>query len=136
MYIEAIPFLIVGVFFIFAAVNAYIKIFYHKKPKYPQLHYTTIFMLFSFGIMYILSAVTSIIAIAILGTPILVLLYSWYRKRKDSSYKSAELDIKEKYPEKYAKIKTPISTRNKIGIYICFSLAVIGSITSLIHFLK
>ena len=131
-----IPFLIFGVFFIFAAFNAYIKIFYHKKPKYPQVHYMTIFMLLSLGIMYILSAIINIIAIAILGTPILLLLYSWYRKRKYSSYKSYELDIKEKYPEKYAKIKTPISTRNKIGLNIGFSLAVIGSIISLIHFLK
>ena len=136
MNIAVISFLIFGIFFIFAAVNAYIKIFYHKKPKYPQVHYMTIFMLFSLGIMYILSAITSIIAIAILGTPVLILLYSWYRKRKYSSYKSYELDIKEKYPEKYAKIKAPISTRNKIGIYVGFSLAAIGSIISLIHFLK
>jgi hypothetical protein len=99
MNIAVIPFLIFGIFFIFATVNAYIKIFYHKKPKYPQVHYMTIFMLFSLGIMYILSAITNIIAIAILGTPIILLVYSWYRKRKYSSYKSYELDIKEKYPE-------------------------------------
>jgi len=133
MNIGAIPFLIFGIFFIFAASNAYIKIFYHKKPKYPQVHHMTIFLLYCLGIIYILSAVTNIIALSILGTPILLLLFIWYRKRKYPSY---ELDIKEKYPEKYAKIKAPISTWSKIGIYISFSLAVIGSIISLIHFLK
>ena len=134
MNIGAIPFLIFGIFFIFAASNAYIKIFYHKKPKYPQVHYMTIFMLCSLGIMYILSAITSIIALAILGTPILLLLSIWYRKRKYNSYESYELDIKEKYPEKYAKVNAPISIWKKIVLIIGFLLAVVGSIISLIHF--
>lgn len=133
MYITAIPSLIFGIFFIFLAGNAYMKIFYHKKPDYPQVHYITIFVLCSLGIIYIMSAIIGNIAPAILATLILPLLSILYRKKK---YHSFELHIKEKYPEKYAKINAPISIWKKIGLIIGYLFLFITSIISLIHFLK
>ena len=133
MNILAIPSLIFGFFFIFLAGNAYMKIFYHKKPDYPQLHYITIFVLCSLGIIYVLSAIIGNIAPAILATLTLPLLSSLYRKKK---YPSFDSHIKEKYPEKYARVNAPISIWKKIGLIIGYLFFFITAIISLIHFLK
>ena len=110
MDIISIIFLILGIFFIFLASYFYIKVFYHNKPEYARLQYITIFMVYIIGILNVLCAIIDHVGVAILLMLIMVTLFPLYRKRKFPSYES---DVKERYPEIYAK-HTQVSIKNKI----------------------